>query len=61
MHVVEMAQTQGRRILLFDDLYRTATTINSITMALFVSKAASSRFPGRLASEREGAMGPRNQ
>lgn len=31
LHVVDAAQTKGKRILLFDDLYRSGSTMNAIT------------------------------
>ncbi|WP_268576594.1 ComF family protein, partial [Escherichia coli] len=34
LYQVDATQTRGRRILLFDDLYRSGTTMNSITELL---------------------------
>ncbi|MBL8634234.1 MAG: hypothetical protein JNM40_13515 [Myxococcales bacterium] len=34
LYVVDAAQTQGKRILLFDDLFRSGSTMNAITEAL---------------------------
>ncbi|WP_245427749.1 phosphoribosyltransferase family protein [Roseiarcus fermentans] len=34
MYAVDTAQTRGRKILLFDDLFRSGTTMNAITDVL---------------------------
>ncbi len=35
VHEVDRSQAQGRRVLLFDDLYRSGATMNAITEALY--------------------------
>jgi len=35
LHTVDAAATQGRKILLFDDLYRSGATMDAITTALY--------------------------
>jgi predicted amidophosphoribosyltransferase len=35
VHTVDKAQVQGRKVLLFDDLYRSGATMNAITAALY--------------------------
>ena len=35
VHAVDAAATQGRRVLLFDDLYRSGATMDAITSALY--------------------------
>lgn len=35
LHTVDVAVTQGRKILLFDDLYRSGATMDVITTALY--------------------------
>ena len=35
LHEIDRAQTEGRKILLFDDLFRSGATMNSITAALY--------------------------
>jgi competence protein ComFC len=42
LHAVDTAQTKGKRILLFDDLFRSGSTMSAITdLLLGVGKAAS--------------------
>jgi predicted amidophosphoribosyltransferase len=41
---VDRTQVQGRRILLFDDLYRSGATMNAITAALYDEGAAADVF-----------------
>ena len=41
LHAVDPAQVSGKRILLFDDLYRSGATMNAVTVALYeLGKAA---------------------
>ena len=35
VHAVDPAVTQGKRVLLFDDLFRSGATMNAITAALY--------------------------
>jgi competence protein ComFC len=44
VHTVDVAVTQGRTILLFDDLYRSAATMNAITSALYEQGKAAEVF-----------------
>jgi predicted amidophosphoribosyltransferase len=44
LHTVDAAKTRGRRILLFDDLYRSGATMNSITSLLIEQGAAPAVF-----------------
>lgn len=39
-HQVDKTQVQGRKVLLFDDLYRSGATMNAISAALYDSGAA---------------------
>lgn len=43
-HEVEKAKVQGRRLLLFDDLYRSGATMNAITTALYDQGGAAEVF-----------------
>lgn len=43
-HAVDRAQVQGRRILLFDDLFRSGATMNAITAALYDEAAVADVF-----------------
>lgn len=43
-HTVDKAQVQGRKVLLFDDLYRSGATMNAITAALYDDGAAADVF-----------------
>jgi predicted amidophosphoribosyltransferase len=43
-HQVDKAQVQGRKVLLFDDLYRSGATMNAISAALYDSGAAADVF-----------------
>ena len=43
-HAVDPARVQGRRILLFDDLYRSGATMNAITALLYDQGAAPDVF-----------------
>ena len=43
-HTVDRTQVQGRKILLFDDLYRSGATMNAITAALYDEGAAADVF-----------------
>jgi competence protein ComFC len=40
LYAVDATHTQGKRILLFDDLYRSGTTMNAITEILYASGGA---------------------
>ena len=44
VHAADQATTQGRRILLFDDLFRSGATMNAITTALYDQGKAASVF-----------------
>lgn len=44
LHTIDASATRGRRILLFDDLYRSGATMNAITTALYEQGAASDVF-----------------
>jgi competence protein ComFC len=44
VHTVEAADTQGRKILLFDDLYRSGATMDAITTALYEQGKAAQVF-----------------
>ncbi len=44
LHDVDASATSGRRILLFDDLYRSGATMNSITTLLYDQGKASNVF-----------------
>ncbi len=44
VHAVDTAATQGRRVLLFDDLYRSGATMNVITTALYDQGKAAEVF-----------------
>lgn len=43
-HAVDKAQVRGRKVLLFDDLYRSGATMNAITAALYDEGAAADVF-----------------
>ncbi len=43
-YAVDQGKTQGRKILLFDDLYRSGATMNAVTAALYDQGAASEVF-----------------
>jgi competence protein ComFC len=43
-HSVDKAQAQGRKILLFDDLFRSGATMNAITAALYDDGGAADVF-----------------
>jgi competence protein ComFC len=43
-HAIDAAATQGKRILLFDDLYRSGATMNAITRELYDSGKAAEVF-----------------
>jgi hypothetical protein len=43
-HKVDRARVEGRRILVFDDLFRSGTTMNSITAALYDDGRAADVF-----------------
>jgi len=43
-HTVDKAQVQGRKVLLFDDLYRSGATMNAITAALYDDGGAADVF-----------------
>ena len=42
LHAVDAAQTKGKRILLFDDLFRSGSTMNAITDLLLGAGEAAS-------------------
>ena len=44
VHTVDAAATQGRRVLLFDDLYRSGATMDAITTALYEQGKAADVF-----------------
>lgn len=44
VHAVERTQVEGRRVLLFDDLYRSGATMNAITAALYDDGGAKDVF-----------------
>ncbi len=44
LHAVDTAVSQGKRILLFDDLYRSGATMNAITSALYDAGRADQVF-----------------
>ena len=44
LHMVDASATNGRKILLFDDLYRSGATMNSITTLLYEQGKASDVF-----------------
>jgi predicted amidophosphoribosyltransferase len=44
VHAVDSSVTQGRRILLFDDLFRSGATMNAITTALYEQGKATAVF-----------------
>jgi predicted amidophosphoribosyltransferase len=44
VHAVDAAATQGRKILLFDDLYRSGATMNAITSVLYEQGKAADVF-----------------
>jgi predicted amidophosphoribosyltransferase len=43
-HSVDKAQVQGRKVLLFDDLYRSGATMNAISAALYDDGGAADVF-----------------
>jgi competence protein ComFC len=44
VHTVDAAATQGRKILLFDDLYRSGATMDAITNVLYEQGKAADVF-----------------
>ena len=44
LHAVDVTATQGKRILLFDDLYRSGATMNAITTTLYEQGKAADVF-----------------
>ena len=42
---VDVAKTTGKRLLLFDDLYRSGATVNAITRLLLTTGAAGATAP----------------
>lgn len=44
LHAVDKAQVQGRKVLLFDDLYRSGATMEAITRALYDDGSAADVF-----------------
>jgi competence protein ComFC len=44
VHTVDAAVIQGRRVLLFDDLYRSGATMNAITTTLYEHGKAADVF-----------------
>jgi len=44
IHTVDKNLVTGRRILLFDDLFRSGATLNSVTTALYVAGLAKDVF-----------------
>lgn len=52
LHTVEGFAAQGKRILLFDDLYRSGATMNAITTALFETGKAAEVFALRITRTR---------
>jgi len=44
LHEVDESATQGKKILLFDDLYRSGATMNAITTALYAQGKAAEVF-----------------
>jgi predicted amidophosphoribosyltransferase len=44
LHAVDAAVTQGRKVLLFDDLYRSGATMNAITTTLYDQGKAAGVF-----------------
>jgi len=44
VHTVDVTATQGRKILLFDDLYRSGATMNAITSTLYEEGKAADVF-----------------
>jgi predicted amidophosphoribosyltransferase len=44
VHRVDSSQVRGRRVLLFDDLYRSGATMNVICASLYDSGCAESVF-----------------
>lgn len=51
-HHVDKSQIEGRRVLLFDDLYRSGATMNAISSALYDSGAAADVFALTLTKSR---------
>ena len=43
-HSIDSSRVEGRRVLLFDDLYRSGATMNAITLALYDQGAAAEVF-----------------
>lgn len=43
-HRIDRTQVEGRKVLLFDDLYRSGATMNAISSALYDSGAAADVF-----------------
>ncbi len=44
LHAVDKSSTQGKKILLFDDLYRSGATMNAITAELYETGKATDVF-----------------
>lgn len=44
LHAVDADKTKGKRIILFDDLYRSGATMNSITIMLIIQGGAAEVF-----------------
>ena len=44
LYTIDKSVTQGKSILLFDDLYRSGATMNAITAELYVSGKATDVF-----------------
>jgi predicted amidophosphoribosyltransferase len=43
-HSIDRNQVAGKRVLLFDDLYRSGATMNAVTIALYDAGAAQDVF-----------------
>ena len=44
VHAIDAQKVRGRRILLFDDLFRSGATMNAISMALYDQAGATEVF-----------------
>lgn len=53
-YVVERPKTQGQRILLFDDLYRSGATLNEMTATLYDQGGAADVFARAITRTRRG-------
>ncbi len=53
-YAAEKPKTQGRRILLFDDLYRSGATLNEITATLYDQGGAADVFALAITRTRRG-------